>query len=95
MQVHFNKQLFPFKLRKVSEGKTVLLGSARPFDGILFHNMTIGHNHLSLAIAENSETEYESEAEEVETNVESLDITTNNDSDNVDQNDFNSDISEG
>ena len=59
--------------------------------------MAIGHNHLSLAIAENSETKYESEAEEVETNAESLDITRNNEieSDNFDQNDLNSDISEG
>ena len=67
------------------------------FDCILLHNMAIGHNHLSLAIAENSETKYESEAEEVETNAESLDITRNNEieSDNFDQNDLNSDISEG
>ena len=67
------------------------------FCNILLHNRTIRHNHLSLAIAENSDTEYESEAEEIETNAESLDIATNNDneSDNLDQNDLNSDISEG
>ena len=47
---------------------------------------------MSLAIAENSDTEYESEAQEIETNAESLDITTNDDvkSDNIDQNDLKS-----